>query len=312
MSEEDEKKRLSERQRERLEENLEQIKEELEEQLEELSEEMEDANQELKEERQEIIEDLHDALTDLEDEKEDLLEEGVDLEEIEAYVDKMRNVILSGIRAKIERHMAKISRKASKFSEKAKKKMDKAERKAAKRINISVEPDMSEDWKDWAEGLGTSVSELVRKSMEFVKDNIGDLKKLDRMGDYFEELGGEIEKSLKESGIEDIGKNLKAKIKYPPSPPSPPSAPSPHIRVVISEIDKEAIKKRIQGIIKLHKSIPVDKLALAMSKNVEDAEKLIYELAGEGLDGTLENGIFKYTGDIDDVISRFDKKIDEM
>ncbi|MFX0011985.1 MAG: hypothetical protein ACFE9R_16845 [Candidatus Hermodarchaeota archaeon] len=312
MSEEDEKKRISERKREILEESLEQIKEELEEQLEEISEEMEDANQELKEEREEIIEQLHEAIEDLEDEKEDLLEEGVDLNEIEAYVDKMRNVILAGIRVKVERHMAKISRKANKFSEKAKKKMDKAERKAAKRINISVEPDMSEDWKDWAEGLGTSVSELVRKSMEFVKDNIGDIKKLEKMGEYLEELGGDIEKSLKESGIEDLGRNLKMKTKYPSSSPTPPPVPSPPIKVIITDADKDVIKKRIQGIIKLHKSIPIDKLALAMNKKVEDAEKIIYELAGEGLDGSLEEGVFKYTGDIDDVIERFDKMVDEM
>ena len=59
-------------------------------------------------------------------------------------------------------------------------------------------------------------------------------------------------------------------------------------------------------------AIPLNKLALAMNKKLEDAEKLIYYLAGEGLDGTLEEGVFKYTGDIEDVISRFDKVVDDM
>ncbi|GAH97864.1 unnamed protein product, partial [marine sediment metagenome] len=30
------------------------------------------------------------------------------------------------------------------------------------------------EWRDWSEELGSSVSELIRKSMRFVKDNIGD------------------------------------------------------------------------------------------------------------------------------------------
>jgi hypothetical protein len=210
----------------------------------------------------------------------------------------MRNEILTGLKTRVKKYRDKVLRTMNKASKKAQRKMDKAERKAARRINISVEPELSEDWKDWAEGLGTSVSELVRKSMEFVKDNIGDLKKLERMGDYFEQMGGDLEKTLKESGIEELGKNLKTKIKIDTG--------------TIQKEDKEAIKKRIQGIIKLHNAIPLDKLALAMNKKVEDAEKLIYELAGEGLDGSLEEGVFKYTGDIDDVIARFDKIIDEM
>jgi hypothetical protein len=298
MSDEDERKYISEEKREQLQERLEEIKEELEESLEEIKEEFEDASQELLDERKEIMEDLNDALNDLEDEKDELLEEGVDLSEVGEFVNKMRTEILIGLKARVKKYRDKVLKTMDKASKKAQRKMDKAERKAARRINISVEPELSEDWKDWAEGLGTSVSELVRKSMEFVKDNIGDLKKLERMGDYFEQMGGDLEKTIKESGIEDIGKDLRTKITIDTN-----SKP---------KIDKEAIKKRIQGIIKLHKSIPIDKLALAMNKKVEDAEKLIYELAGEGLDGTLEEGVFKYTGDIDDVILRFDKKIEEM
>ena len=298
MSDEDERKYISEEKREQLQERLEEIKEELEESLEEIKEEFEDASQELLDERKEIMEDLNDALNDLEDEKDELLEEGVDLSEVGEFVNKMRTEILTDLKARVKKYRDKVLRTMDKASKKAQRKMDKAERKAVRRINISVEPELSEDWKDWAEGLGTSVSELVRKSMEFVKDNIGDLKKLERMGDYFEQMGGDLEKTIKESGIEDIGKDLRTKITIDTN-----SKP---------KVDKEPIKKRIQGIIKLHKSIPIDKLALAMNKKVEDAEKLIYELAGEGLDGTLEEGVFKYTGDIEEVILRFDKKVDDM
>ncbi len=165
-----------------------------------------------------------------------------------------------------------------------------------KRINISVQPEISEDWKDWAEGMGTSVSELVRKSMEFVKTNIGDLSKLERLGDVFENLGRDIEKEIKASGIENLGKKIKAKV----------------IVDTDSKVRKETIKKRIQGIIKLHRAIPIEKLALALNKSENDAEKLIYELAGEGLEGTLEEGVFKFTDDIETVITKFNEKIDNM
>ncbi|MFX1493930.1 MAG: hypothetical protein ACFFBZ_06575 [Promethearchaeota archaeon] len=165
-----------------------------------------------------------------------------------------------------------------------------------KRINISVQPEISEDWKDWAEDMGTSVSELVRKSMKFVKTNIGDLSKLERLGDVFENLGRNIEKEIKASGIENLGKNIKAKV----------------IVDTDSKVRKETIKKRIQGIIKLHRAIPIEKLALALNKSENDAEKLIYELAGEGLEGTLEEGVFKFTDDIETVITKFNEKIDNM
>jgi predicted HicB family RNase H-like nuclease len=298
MLEGDKEKRLSEEEREQLQEKLDEIKEELKEQLEDISEEIDDINQELQDEREEIIEDLEDALEDLKEEEEEMLHDGVGLNEVLEYVDTLRNEIIAGIQTRIEKYKAKVSKVVNKVSEKARRRMESAEKKAAKRINISVEPELSEDWKNWAEGLGTSVSELVRKSMDFVKTNIGDLKKLEKMEEYFEKMGGDIENALRESGIKDIGKNLKAKITVDTNSGS--------------KIDKEAIKKRIQGIIKLHNAIPIDKLALALNKSVADAEKLIYELAGEGLDGTLEGRIFKYTGDMENVISKFNEKIDQM
>jgi len=261
-------------------------------------EDFDDSLKEFKEDKDDLRNEFDGEIKDLIKEQKELIQEGTILEDDWEHWNKEIKNQIDAYKGKLERLNQKAKKLVKIYIEKAKKRMDKAEKKAAKRINISVEPDMSDDWKDWAEDLGTSVSDLVRKSMEFVKDNIGDLKKLEKMGEYFDKMGGDIERTIKESGIENLGEKIKAKITLDTDS---------HFKN-----NKETIKKRIQGIIKLHKAIPLDKLALAMNKKVEDAEKLIYELAGEGLDGTLEEGIFKYTGDIDDVIARFDKKVDEL
>ena len=166
-----------------------------------------------------------------------------------------------------------------------------------KRINISVPPEMSDEWKDWAENLKTSVSELVRGSMKFVKNNIGDLKKLNLYGKVIDELGDEIEMAVKESGLEDLDKTLniyidkkKGKKKFKPK--------------AVSEVDKERIIKRIRGLIKLENGIPIDKLARILNISDTDAESLIYELVDEGVDGTLEENVFKFSGNTEEVIEK--------
>ena len=179
--------------------------------------------------------------------------------------------------------------------------------KAKKRINISVDPEMSEEWRDWAEGLGASVSELVRKSMKFVKNNIGDLKKLEQWGRNMEKMGVGIEKAVKDSGIEKLGKRLekefgkkkgkgKAKVSI----------------AVVQDTDKERIKKRVNGLIKLYNSLPIEKLAQALGKSNEDAENLIYEMVAEGIEGTLEEGVFKFTSTSEEVISKLNELIDKI
>lgn len=198
----------------------------------------------------------------------------------------------------------------SKFNEKLRKRVEKAKSRAAKRINISVDPEMSEEWKDWAENLGASVSELVRKSMQFVKENIGDLKKLEELGELVEESGidgleDKIEKAVKSSGIENIGDIFGEKPKKGPS----------RVDIKMSKpkiSEKERIKKRIQGLIKLQGSIPIDKLSQALEISEEDAENMIYELAAEGIEGKLEEGVFKYTADENEVISKFFLLIDKL
>jgi predicted RNase H-like HicB family nuclease len=44
-----------------------------------------------------------------------------------------------------------------------------------------------------------------------------------------------------------------------------------------------------------------------MGKSIEQAENLIYELAAEGIEGTLEEGVFKFTSTPEEVISKIDE-----
>ena len=217
-------------------------------------------------------------------------------------------------RERIERDMEKLSEqlerldeRAERFDEKSeqtKEKAEKAREKAerlkekAKRINISVSPEMSEEWKDWSKELGSSVSELVRKSMEFVKNNIGDLSKLEAIGET-------IEKAVKESGLEDLGEKIEREFK------GVSGKPKIHVNISHDE-DKERIKKRVRGLIKLQKSLPIDKLAQALNKASEDAENLIYELVDEGIEGSIEEGVFKFTSTPEEVISKINDLIDML
>ncbi|MHA1914318.1 MAG: hypothetical protein ACW97V_08135, partial [Promethearchaeota archaeon] len=78
------------------------------------------------------------------------------------------------------------------------------------------------------------------------------------------------------------------------------------------EAEKARIIKRVNGLIKLHNSLPIDKLAQAMGKSIEEAENLIYELAAEGVEGTLEGGVFKFTSTPEEVISKLNELINKM
>jgi hypothetical protein len=208
--------------------------------------------------------------------------------------------------ANLEERIAELKSRAAESRDRAKKAQEKA-----KRINIYVDPEMSDEWREWSEKLGSSVSELVRKSMQFVKDNIGYVAKLEKLGEIIEktveetgieDIGDQIERSLREAGIDgsiNIGKK-RGKVVISNSQKS------------VSADDKERIKKRITGLVKLHKSIPIDKLAQALNKSEEFAENMIYELAAEGIDGDLNEGVFKYTGEIDDVLNVLFKLIDRL
>lgn len=277
---------------------LEDIKEEL---LEELTDQHEDFKgeiEDLKEEQGEIKQELIDELQNLEDERRYLLREiGDTANEMDNLGEDAEEQIYHA-RENLEKIRNKMEKQKEKYLIKIKKRLEKAQKKAAKRINISVDEDTSDEWRDWSEELGSSVSELIRKSMRFVKDNIGDLSKL-------EEMGESIERAVKESGIEDLGDKIEREFK------EKKIKPKIKINLTASD-DKDRIKKRVRGLIKLQNSLPIDKLAQALNRANEDAENLIYELVDEGIEGTLEDNVFNFTSAPEEVITKINELIDKM
>ncbi len=298
---------------EEYEENLEDLRE----REEEVREKEEEVRERIREIAEEIRERVEDRVENLKDRAEDRKER--EQERLEKEMEKME-----AEREKIEAEMERLSEKVEAKVEKARMKAEKARRKAerarerATRINISVPPEMSEEWREWSDTLGSSVSELVRKSMRFVKNNIGDLRKLDEFGRKMERWGDNIERVVEESGIEEIGEKIQQglrdvglddlKVRTKSSGKN-----GPRIKVDFNvSSDSERIKKRIMGLVKLHKSIPINKLAQALNKSDEFAENLIYELAAVGVEGELEEGIFKFIGDIDEVLAALFEIIDNL
>jgi len=270
-------------------EDLEDLQEDFEDHIDDLREKREDIKEELVEELQELIDEKDYLLRDIDDAREEMENLGEDAVE---RIDDAKEKFLK-LKSKKEKFLEK-------YLEKLKEKHEKAKKKAAKRINISVDEDTSDEWRDWSEELGSSVSELIRKSMKFVKDNIGDLSKL-------EELGENIERAVKESGIEDLAEKIESEVEG--------KRRKPKIKIDLSSSsssDRDRIKKRVRGLIKLQKSLPIDKLAQALNRAKEDAENLIYELVDEGIEGTIEESVFKFTNAPDEVISKINELIDKM
>ena len=266
---------------EREDDELEELRKEY---LEELKLKSDNLNEKIESKRQKYLEKL----------------ERVHEKEMDRYERRMDKV------ADLEERIADLKNEAELSKARARSAQEKA-----KRINIYVDPEMSDEWREWSDKLGSSVSELVRKSMQFVKENIGDVAKLEKLGDIIEktveetgieDIGDQIEKGLKEAGIDGsfkVGKRV----------PKPGSVTS---KQQTSAEENERIKKRITGLIKLHKSIPIDKLAQALNRSEEFAENMIYELAAEGIDGELDEGVFKYTGEMDGVLEMLFKLIDKL
>ena len=309
MSNEEEKKKKDKLKDGRIKWELNEIRDELLDELEDLYDDFKDEIEELKEASEDIKGDLKEELEEIKEEESELMNEIGDVkDELENLGDDAKDKI-EHTQRKLEHIREKIRRHEAKYGAKIKKQLEKAKRRAVKRINISVDPDMSDEWKDWAGDLGASVSELVRKSMKFVKNNIGDIEKLEEWGKHMEKMGRRIEKEVKKSGIEDLGEKLEKEIKSKVRK----SAIKRKIKIDINgETDKERIKKRVNGLIKLHKSIPIDKLAKALNRTNEYAENIIYELAAEGIEGSLEEEVFKFTSTSEEVISKLNKLIDMM
>jgi DNA repair exonuclease SbcCD ATPase subunit len=302
-----------EREIERIRWELDDIKDDLLDELEDIHGDFEDEIDDLKEAMEDIKEELREDLEDVKEEKSSLLNEiGETTEELEDLGEDVGELIMRA-KEKLEQYRDKKEKIKDKYLIKIQKKLEKAQRKAekktSKRINISVDSDTSDEWRDWSDELGSSVSELIRKSMKFVKNNIGDFKKL-------EEWGESIERAVKESGIEELGEEMEKKYGEEYGKRFKielDTKKKPKIRVNHApKNDKERIKKRVRGLIKLQKSLPIDKLARALNKSNEDAENLIYELVDDGVEGSLEEGIFKFTSSPDEVISKINDLIDKI
>jgi len=308
MSNEEEKKKKDKLKDGTIKWELNEIRDELMDELEDLHDDFKDEIEELREASEDIKDDLKEELQEIREDENELMNEIGDVkDELENLGDGAKDKI-EHTQMKLEHIREKIRRHEAKYGAKIKKQLEKAKRRAVKRINISVDPDMSDEWKDWAGDLGASVSELVRKSMKFVKNNIGDIEKLEEWGKSMEKMGGRIEKAVEKSGIEELGEKLERQFEGKKG-----KKEKKGVKIHIdSETDKERIKKRVNGIIKLHKSIPIDKLAKALNKTNEYAENMIYELAAEGIEGSLEEEVFNFTSTSIDVISKLNELIDKM
>ena len=288
--------------REKIRWELEDIKDDLMEELEDIHGDFEDEIDDLREVMEDIKEELREDLEDVKGERISLLNEiGETTEELEDLGEDSSELIMRA-EEKLEQYRNKKEKIKDKYLIKIQKKLEKAQKKAqkkaSKRINISVDSDTSDEWRDWSEELGSSVSELIRKSMKFVKENIGDFKKL-------EEWGENIERAVKESGIEELGEKIEREFEG--------KKLKPRIKINLSSSnDKDRIKKRVRGLIKLQKSLPIDKFAQALNRTNEDAENLIYELVDEGIEGSLEEGVYKFTSTPEEVISKLNDLIDKM
>jgi arsenate reductase-like glutaredoxin family protein len=276
------------------------IRDELKHELEDIHDNLQEVIEDLREEADDIKEDLKDDLEELMEERNSLLEELGDIKgELDHYGDDKREQIAKA-KEKLERLKGKIEGHEAKFDKKVRKKVE----KAVKRINISVDPVMSEEWKDWADDLGASVSELVRKSMKFVKNNIGDIAKLEAWGKKWEKASKDIKKAVNKSEIKELGKQLEKKYGN--------KKIAPKTKSWLSQTDKERVRKRLKGLIKLQKSIPIEKLSQTLNIPSGEAENLIYELAAEGIEGELEEGVFKFTSTPEEVLSKLYDLVDKM
>ena len=116
---------------------------------------------------------------------------------------------------------------------------------------------------------------------------------LEEFGSKIEKMGKKIEETIDKLGLdklaEKIGECFQTK-----------------------EIDREQIKKRIQGLIITQKALPINKLANAMNISEVEAENVIYELVADGIEGLLETGVFKYSNPSEEVLSKLNDVIDKL
>ena len=200
-------------------------------------------------------------------------------------------------------------------------------RAKSERIDLTVPKGMKNEWKGLAGKLSVSVSELVRNAMKVLESNMGNIEKLgegieravrdsgiEEIGDKIEkavkdsgieEFGRKIEKSVRDSGLEDLGKSIEREFKDP-TEKTVEKTPE-HLKA-----DRARIKKRVVGLIKIRKNLPIDKFAQALNKSFEEAENLVYELAAEDIECTIDDGVCNFDTDLEKVIEVLSELIDNM
>lgn len=236
--------------------------------------------------------------------------------------------------AKIQKAQSKV--KIAKIKAESLKKKEKNEKV---RINMTLPEYMRDEWKDLSEDLSTSVSQMIREAMTLYTSELkqagGNFERgLTKFGAKMEKVGKQVEDyvqnniekkydpvtgelvSLKVKGREVLDKetlkNLKVNIPDFSVPTPVPTPIVPPIHPMEPSIDKEHMKKRVTGLIRIQKALPIDKLAQALDITEDDAENIIYELAAEGVDGNLKNGVFKFSSDPEEIIKIIHRVIDEL
>ena len=181
------------------------------------------------------------------------------------------------------------------------------ERSKKVRINFTLPETMKHDWKDLADELSISVSQLVRNAMGVYESSIKNIPLKDM-----------------ERKIEKFGEDLEERIETYVNSPEPArydaetgerirKQPKTKRTGTISQEEREKMKRRVTGLIRLQKSLPIPKLAKALNITEDAAENLIYELAADGIDGTLDEGEFKFSkSEMDNVVKCMCDQIDKM
>lgn len=196
-------------------------------------------------------------------------------------------------------------------------------------LNGSIPKDNVEDFEKITKDLTDSVSQLVGNITKSIKPSLKGLLKLGSIGKKFEKFGEEIEKAIEESGLDDLGRNLEVTLQAQGDQKHRTEEEGEekiHIHRhdltdipvregkedIQSKVDKERIKKRIRGLVKLKHSVDPEKLAQILDVGYSEAEKLVYELAAQDIEGTLEGNVFKIEQDPEQVISFLNEKIETL
>ncbi len=215
------------------------------------------------------------------------------------------------------------------------------------RINFTLPEYMKDDWQDMATDLSTSVSQMIREAMTLYTSELkkagGSLERgLTKFGAKMEQMGQKVEDFMDENlekrydpetgelkSVIIQGKevfshdDIKEKMGFnrpswpssatkPKQAPFEPAAPAPPPAPSENQFAKERMKKRVTGLIRIQKALPIPKLAQSLEISEEDAENIIYELVAEGIDGTLKGDTFKFNGDIDAAIEVIHHIIDKL